>query len=149
MLEIELRVDKEAVLTEVAQTTSYIGAKMDDENAYDRIFTTDEDKSMLQRFWDECKDTFSSMAKRLIVAQEDDGEAYTATLAMSDSFEEAQRDSVERSLFSFFVTGIVSKWNAFTNKEETQGYGAEAQANLDIVMRKLFYKKAPVRPTFE
>ena len=41
---------------EVAQTTSYTGAKMDDDaNAYERITTVDEDKSELQRFWDESR----------------------------------------------------------------------------------------------
>jgi hypothetical protein len=50
MIDIILTVNKEKVYEEVAKTTSYTGAKMDDELAYDRIFTTDEDKSMLERF---------------------------------------------------------------------------------------------------
>ena len=44
MTDIVLTVNKESVYEEVAQTTSYTGAKMDDELAYNRIFTTDEDK---------------------------------------------------------------------------------------------------------
>ena len=50
MTDIALTVNKESVYEEVAQTTSYTGAKMNDELAYNRIFTTDEDKSMLERF---------------------------------------------------------------------------------------------------
>ena len=44
MINITLTINKADVYKEVAQTTSYTGAKMDsDGNAYDRIFTTDED----------------------------------------------------------------------------------------------------------
>lgn len=50
MTDIALTVNKESVYEEVAQTTAYTGAKMDNELAYNRIFTTDEDKSMLERF---------------------------------------------------------------------------------------------------
>ena len=42
MTDIALTVNKESVYEEVAQTTAYTGAKMDNELAYNRIFTTDE-----------------------------------------------------------------------------------------------------------
>lgn len=53
MIEIVLTIDKENVYWKVAQTTFYTGAKtkMDDNGAYERIFTTDDDKLMLERFW--------------------------------------------------------------------------------------------------
>ena len=74
MINITLTVNKEKVYEEVAQTTSYTGAKMDDEHAYDRIFTTDEDKSMLERFWNECRNTVcNSMKKVLNLESETDG----------------------------------------------------------------------------
>lgn len=64
MIDITIAVNKESVYEEVAQTTSYTGAKMDDEHAYDRIFTTDEDKSMLERFWNESKNTVCNSLKK-------------------------------------------------------------------------------------
>ena len=42
-----LSVKKEDVYNEVAKTTSYTGAKMDDDAAYDRIFTTEDDLSLI------------------------------------------------------------------------------------------------------
>ena len=44
-MEITLKVNKEAVYDEVAKTTEYTGAKMTDEQAYDLIATTEEDKA--------------------------------------------------------------------------------------------------------
>ena len=68
MIDIILTVNKEKVYEEVAKTTSYTGAKMDDELAYDRIFTTDEDKSMLERFWCESKNTICNSLKKMLLA---------------------------------------------------------------------------------
>ena len=63
MIDIILTVNKEKRVYEGIKTTSYTGAKMDDELAYDRIFTTDEDKSMLERFGAEVKNTIYSLKK--------------------------------------------------------------------------------------
>lgn len=65
-MEVIFDIYKEEVYTEVAQTTSYAGAKMDDENVYDRIFTTDEDRSQLERFWDESCAAFNGQMKRFL-----------------------------------------------------------------------------------
>ncbi|MFT0204978.1 hypothetical protein ACMSFV_13305 [Bacteroides thetaiotaomicron] len=55
---------------------------------------------------------------------------------------------MERSLFSFFVMNITAKWYTFTNKEEATGYATEAATYMEDVMRKAFFKKRPIRPTY-
>lgn len=149
MINITLTVNKEKVYEEVAQTTSYTGAKMDDEHAYDRIFTTDEDKSMLERFWNECRNTVcNSMKKVLNLESETDG-VFSLALELSNSFDEALTESMQRSLFSFFVMNITAKWYTFTNKEEAMGYATEAATYLEDIMRKAYFKKRPVRPKYD
>ena len=149
MINITLTVNKEKVYEEVAQTTSYTGAKMDDEHAYDRIFTTDEDKSMLERFWNECRNTVcNSMKKVLNLESETDG-VFSLALELSNSFDEALKESMQRSLFSFFVMNITAKWYTFTNKEEATGYATEAATYLEDIMRKAYFKKRPVRPKYD
>ncbi len=149
MINITLTVNKEKVYEEVAQTTSYTGAKMDDEHAYDRIFTTDEDKSMLERFWNECRNTVcNSMKKVLNLESETDG-VFSLALELSNSFDEALTASMQRSLFSFFVMNITAKWYTFTNKEEATGYATEAATYLEDIMRKAYFKKRPVRPKYD
>lgn len=149
MINITLTVNKEKVYEEVAQTTSYTGAKMDDEHAYDRIFTTDEDKSMLERFWNECRNTVcNSMKKALNLESETDG-VFSLALELSNSFDEALTESMQRSLFSFFVMNITAKWYTFTNKEEATGYATEAATYLEDILRKAYFKKRPVRPKYD
>lgn len=145
---------KNEVLDEVAKTTSYTGAKMvGDDEAYNRIFTTDEDREMLERFWNESKNTLCNALKRVLVSEaeamtENDISIYILTLGLSDAFDIALTNTMSRSLSSFFVMNIIAKWYAFTNKGEAVAYATEAAANLEDFMRKAFYKKKPTRPTY-
>ena len=148
MIDIILTVNKEKVYEEVAQTTSYTGAKMDDEHAYERIFTTDEDKSMLERFWNESKNTVCNSLKKILLSEIEASGEYQLSLGVSSSFDEALTESMNRSLFSFFVMSITAKWYTFTNKEEATGYATEAAIYMEDVMRKAFFKKRPIRPTY-
>lgn len=148
MADIVLTVNKEKVYEEVAQTTSYTGAKMDDEHAYERIFTTDEDKSMLERFWNESKNTVCNSLKKILLSEIEASGEYQLSLGVSSSFDEALTESMNRSLFSFFVMSITAKWYTFTNKEEATGYAMEAAIYMEDVMRKAFFKKRPIRPTY-
>lgn len=148
MANITLTINKERVYEEVAKTTSYTGAKMEEETAYDRIFTTDEDKEMLERFWNESKNIICNSLKRVLVnEQEQDGE-FILSLSLSSLFDVSLTESMQSSLFSFFVMNITSKWYTFTNKAEAVSYATEAVACLDDIHRKAFYKKKPTRPTY-
>ncbi len=148
-MEITLILNKDAVMEEVAQTTSYTGAKMTEEDAYERIFTTDEDKSMLERFWNECKILVCNSLKKVLISETEDAGTYELVLGLSTAFDERLTSSMQSSLFSFFVLNISSKWYTFTNKDEAKGYATEAETYIDDILRKAFHKKKPVRPTYD
>lgn len=148
-MEITLKVNKEAVYDEVAKTTEYTGAKMDDEHAYEVISTTDEDKAMLERFWDECKNMICNSLKKVLVSEVEVEGVYSLTLGLSTAFDESLTESMQRSLFSFFVMNITAKWYTFTNKSEATGYATEAATYIEDIMRKAFFKKKPTRPTYD
>lgn len=148
-MEVTFDINKDAVYTEVAQTSSYTGAKMDqDENAYDRIFTTDEDRTMLDRFWNESCVTFAEVMKRYLRQESQTSEGHRFEMDFSRSFDPALLPSMRQELFSFFVMNITAKWYIFTNKQEAQGYSEAADALLEGVHRKACYKRRPVRPTY-
>ena len=56
---------------------------------------------------------------------------------------------MQRSLFSFFVMNVTAKWYTYTNKEEAAGYATEAATYMEDIMRKAFFKRKPMRPTYE
>lgn len=156
MNEVKFIVNKADVYDEVAKTTSYAGAKMpgDDKSAYDRIFTTDEDRTMLERFWAEACNAATDLFKPFLLdvtsytgsaATDITQRHYEVTLELSGSFDTSLNGSIGSSLFSFFTDLIVSKWFKFANKGEAEGYAAEAAAMLEDVRSKLYYRKKPRR----
>jgi hypothetical protein len=52
---------------------------------------------------------------------------------------------MNKSLFSYFVSFILSRWFKISNKEEADTYMADATAMMDDVMRKIYYRSAPTR----
>lgn len=149
-MEITLTVNQKSVLDEVAQTTSYAGAKMDDDtSAYERISTVDEDQNELQRFWDESRAEVAQTFIRMLASEGmEDGE-YRLKLNVSVSFDTALLPSMQLGLFSYFVQSIAAKWYVYTNKKEAGEYADVGKGLLDEVREKAFYKKKPVRPTYD
>ena len=62
-MQITIAINKDNIYEQIAQNTSWIGAKSAEAGAYDRIFTTDEDKEQLELYWKEAKDTLLSKIK--------------------------------------------------------------------------------------
>lgn len=148
-MEITLQISKTAVLNEVAQTTAYSGAKMDDdEKAFDRIGVVDEDNTELQRFWDESRAEVAKAFIRLLASEGMNGDNYELKLNVSVSFDNSLLPSMVLGLFSYFVQSITAKWYVFTNKKEAGAFDERGSALLQEVKEKAYYKKMPTRPTY-
>lgn len=154
MQEVTFTVSKANVYNEVAKTSSYTGVKMlGDADAYDRIFTTDDDRMMLERFWLEACNAVTDLFKPFIVSVDEQPEShcielernYNAVLDLPSSYDIRLNDSVSGSLFSFFTNLIIAKWYEFTNKGEAEKYATTAGVMLDDVRAKIYYKRKPRR----
>lgn len=151
-MEITLSISQKKVFKEVAQTTSYTGAKMDDDaNAYERILTVDEDQGELKRFWDESRAEVAQTFIRMLVREgmAADGDTYNLVLNVSVAFDRALQPGMELGLFSYFVQNITGKWYVFTNKKEAVAFTDRGSALIEEVKEKAFFKKKPTRPTYD
>jgi hypothetical protein len=145
MAEVTLTVTKSTVLTDVINTSSYTGAKKKgDAEAYDRIFITDSDKSMLDLYFNEAASGATERMKGCL-ASETVGDKYEVKLDVSCMFDSSLEDSMQKSLHSYFVAYILSKWYKFCNREDCESYAQDAFGMLDDVVRKLYYRKKPKR----
>ncbi len=154
-MNIILTIKKAAIYDEVAKLTGYVGAKTieDTGKAYDRVFTTDDDRFMLERFWREAVGSITDEVKRFIVSVStpansqlvDITEVWTATLDMPSNFDSNLTESINDSLLSYSVNSIASKWFAITNKEESDKYNGMALLAGNEVKSKLYYRKKPQR----
>ncbi|MBP5545714.1 MAG: hypothetical protein J6X59_00320 [Bacteroidales bacterium] len=146
-MSITLTIQKSNVFKEVAQTTEYTGAKMvGDDGAYERISTVDENQDVLGRFWDEARAEVAKAFVRLLSSEGESGGNYNLTLDVSPSFDNTLTSSMQLGLFSYFVQSITAKWYVFTNKQEAAAFAQRAEALLDEVRQKAFFKKKPTRP---
>lgn len=154
-MNIILSIKKANVYDEVAKLTGYVGAKSieDTGKAYDRVFTTDDDRLILERFWREAIGAITDEVKKFIVTVSapsnsqsvDITEVWEATLNMPSSFDDNLTGSINDSLLSYAVNSIASKWFAIANKEESDKYSAMAVVAGNETKSKLYYRKKPKR----
>ena len=150
MKNIVFSINKKEVYQEIAQTTSYTGAKMiGDKEAYDRISIIDEDESQLERFLCESCASAVEALKKFVTKEDQASDIFTIELELSPSFDDELVKSMQKELFSYFVMSVTSKWYAFTNKEEAGDYSDAALSFLEGVRRKAYYKRKPTRPIYK
>lgn len=152
---ITIKIKKAEVYDEIAKLSGYVGAKTIGDTGlnYDRVFTTDDDREMLERFWREATDSITSEYRRLVtyvtspvVSQEIDmNEIYSIYLSVPSNFNEMLTASIESMLRSYCINLITAKWFLITNKNEAEYYMAEAQNNAVMAKNKLFNRMKPIR----
>lgn len=147
MESLTIFIDRELVYAEVAQTSSYSGAKMTgDAEAYDRIYTTDADRTQLARFWDEACVELTEALKEFVTETRNEEAGLRLRLEAPAAFVPTLLPAVKEGIFSFFVQSITGKWYVFVNKAEAGAFGAVAGELLDGVRRKIYHRRKPTRP---
>ena len=156
---VKLIANKANVYDEAEKVASYIGVKTEDnekqqdKNAYDRIMITDQDRQVLERFWNEACNAVTEQLKEFVVDVKPQGVShgveldvnYELTLEMPDSFEDVMADAMTTSLHSYFVSYIVARWLRLTKPEESEAYGKDAAGALEDIESKAFLRKRPTR----
>lgn len=155
-MDVTLSVTKSAVMNEVAKQTSYIGAKTvtpDGGNAYDQVFSTDDDYAMLERYWREAVDAVTGNLRKFIKTisdmpapqSVDTEEVFTVVLDMPARYDTNQNGTVNTALFSYFTHMITSKWLAVVHKEDAAYYEKIATEKMREILFKIYYKKPAKR----
>lgn len=156
MSNIDISVNKAYVYDAVDEAAAYIGAKaVGDEGAYERIFTTDADRTLLENFWSEACCLATEKLKPFIVEVSNSDVShsvnlesnYNVTLKMSTLFDSSLTNNINTSLFHFFSNFIVSKWCMLASKADAEVYALESEKMMNEVMRCVYHRKRPQKPT--
>ncbi len=149
MADTTLTIKKSDVYEEVAKTTAYIGAKNkleDGKSAFDQVFVTDADLTMIERFFKESLDALRNVLKRFISGgSEGDETIITWQLEMPSRFDDNLLSSINSSANSFLVNSIIGKWCEITANDKVKEYADNAAALLLDIKDKAFFKKKPTR----
>lgn len=156
MKEVKLDIGKNNVFDEIGKLTAYVGAKNSDEkglNTYDRVFTTEDDVVLLERYWREGKSELTELLKPFIRNVDGSGgdvtvdmtERYRVTLQLPDGYPLPTIGALNDCLFSFLVNHITAKWFAVTNKGDAEYYAALANNLLTQATQNLYYRVKPIK----
>ena len=143
-----LTIKKSDVYEEVAKTTAYIGAKNkleDGKSAFDQVFVTDADLTMIERFFNESLDALRNVLKRFISGGSGVDGTITWQLEMPSRFDDNLLSSINSSANSFLVNSIIGKWCEITANDKVKEYVDNAAALLLDINDKAFFKKKPTR----
>lgn len=148
MADFTLTIKKSDVYEEVAKTTAYIGAKNkleDGKSAFDQVFVTDADLTMIERFFNESLDALRNVLKRFISGGSEVDGTITWQLEMPSRFGDNLLSSINSSANSFLVNRIIGKWCEITANDKVKEYADNAAALLLDIKDKAFFKKKPTR----
>ena len=148
MADLVITIKKSDVYEEVAKTTAYIGAKNkleDGKSAFDQVFVTDADMTMIDRFFNESLDALRNVLKRFISGGSGAGGTITWQLEMPSRFDDNLLESIKSSSNSFLVNSIIGKWCEITANDKVKEYADNAAALLLDIKEKAFFKKKPTR----
>lgn len=148
MANFTLTIKKSDIYEEVAKTTAYIGAKNkleDGKSAFDQVFVTDADLTMIERFFNESLDALRNVLKRFILGGSGVDGTITWQLEMPSRFDDNLLESINSSSNSFLVNSIIGKWCEITANDKVKEYADNAAALLLDIKDKAFFKKKPTR----
>ena len=148
MAYLVITIKRSDVYEEVAKTTAYIGAKNkleDGKSAFDQVFVTDADMTMIDRFFNESLDSLKNVLKRFISGGSGVGGTITWQLEMPSRFDDNLLESIKSSSNSFLVNSIIGKWCEITANDKVKEYADNAAALLLDIKEKAFFKKKPTR----
>lgn len=148
MANFTLTITKSDIYDEVAKTTAYIGAKNkleDGKSAFDQVFVTDADLTMIDRFFNESLDSLINVLKRFISGVSVADVTITWQLEMPSRFDDNLLESIKSSANSFLVNSIIGKWCEITANDKVKEYADNAAALLLDIKDKAFFKKKPTR----
>lgn len=154
MIEVKVYIKKSVIYNEVAKITSYIGAKRidADQNVYERVFSTEDDRELLERYWREAKSDLTDIVSRWLVGSSkvdnsqvvDDAEVWEITLNMPHTFHLQMVDALDEDIHSFMIHSIIFKWLSVSEPKEAEYYHVQMMSKKESITKKLMYRIKPL-----
>lgn len=146
-MELEINITQAEVFLEVSKQTDYIGTKMTgDEDARDRIATTDADTVLLRSYWTEAVDELVGKCGRLAVNQPaPDADTFTLRLSMPSNWDSAKAANLQSMMARYIAKYIIQAWDKLSNKKEAEAHNKDALTLLEGINFLLHATRRPTR----
>lgn len=147
-----IKIDKDSIFEQIAKKTSYIGSKMKDEDAYDNIFTTDEDKEFFEEHFElahaECVEMlFPYAMKEITDSEEVQDDGYSIVITVPKEMSQTTVSLVERQINEYIVSRLIAEWMMVCNID-SHSYWLERYTSIrKQINRTLLSRMKPLRRT--
>lgn len=149
MKTLELTIRKTDLEDDVAQATSYTGAKDGSDPAggvYDRVATIDGDSTLLGRFIEEACSTVAERLKDFVTGVEPADDAITLRIATSEAYDTSMIPAALRAFRAYVAATVTARWMRLAYPAKAPEWDAEADRALASLERNLYHRKKPSRP---
>ena len=154
MIELKIDIKKSVIYNEVSKISSYIGAKRidADQAVYERVFSTEDDRELLERYWRETKSSLVEVFGRWLYSVNDSGnsqvvddaEVWSVILHMPDTFKKEFIYAIDEDAHSFMINEILFRWLAVSEPKEAEYYKALSESKKRDITKKLLYRTRPI-----
>lgn len=146
----KIDIDEDKIFTSVSMVTSYIGANAvseQDINAYDRIFTTDENKEILQTAFHlavaECVEMLYPYTKQEI--SDTEKETGSIQLRLPLGFSSSTLELIQVLVKEYIIYYIVTQWLMLVDPNRAQVYAEKYLYAKQKIQTALLSRTRPPR----
>lgn len=144
MKQLQIRVARDRVYEEVSKTTSFDGAKKDaGDGIYERVMTTQDDRQMLARYFDEAAQAAETALSDIPMSNETTDGQWCVTLFLPDAFNLNAAQSINNDVFSYFCESIIGRWYSSAMPADSERHAVLAAGFMQDALRKIWFRGAP------
>ncbi|MGN0318289.1 MAG: hypothetical protein ACI4E1_10210 [Lachnospira sp.] len=146
-MNIKFSINKKSIFKEVETETGYVAVKGSIEKDLTQIVSVvEEDYKHLETFFNDARIDLVNELAEFVNTESEEGDDYSITLSLSNSFNQSFVPTINISLFRYFVQYLLSKWWIYTNKQDSGAYADSAVKYLQDIHKKALFKVKPHRP---
>lgn len=154
MKNIEIKLFRKKIYSEVAISTAYMGAKQaflsDPPEAgcgrnFDTVATAEDDDMLLSGYLSDAVSALTGRLKGYVCQVEFSGETLRILLSVSDSYDDTQTPALLNNITAYLTAVVTSRWFRLTLPAKAAEWELEGRRLLSEIVGAICHRKAPVR----
>lgn len=157
MKEVTIPITKKDLFEDVARYTAFEGKKGsevgDDADFYEKAFTTDADRELLNHYLSEAVSVVTVMLRRhaaeIVLPRKDEplelADVFTVTLRLPDEYNEQYTPGIIEDVRTYIASFMAYRWLSMIDTDRAERYRVKADDTMKLARMKVFRKDAPIR----
>lgn len=137
-MDINIEIDKKAVMAEVYKITGYTGAKSGD---MDKISSSEDELNILNSYYDDSMSAMADIISRVGYLLNE----HSFCLSLPSNWKEKVKSALEKSMKQYSINYICMQWFNLSKKDEVKYYGDICDELALSIKKYLLERERPSR----